>query len=93
MLSFSHRLYFDWMLNAEALPCRRFQEHRVHEADEGEDKEHQLRVSLLNNDLRATQHSSPEVTTCTGFIAARVTAPIFVVEIRAGPTFCDPKSR
>ena len=85
------------MRSAEALLCLRFQEHRVageeEAADEAARKQHLLKVFLLNNGLQATQRSSPEVTTCTGFIAARVTAPICVVVIRAGPTFCDPMSR
>jgi hypothetical protein len=47
------------MHSAAARLCRLFQEHRVageEEADEAVRKEHQLRVSLPNNDLRATQH-------------------------------------
>jgi len=56
VLSFSHRLYFDWMLSAEALLCRRFQDHRVAGQDEAARKERQRRAFLLNNDLRATQH-------------------------------------
>jgi len=44
------------MRSAEALLCLRFQEHRVVGEDEAVRKEHQRRASLLNNDLRATQH-------------------------------------
>jgi hypothetical protein len=44
------------MRSAEALLCLRFQEHRVAGEDEAVRKEHQRRASLLNNDLRATQH-------------------------------------
>jgi hypothetical protein len=85
------------MLNAGALLCRRFQEHRVAveeaAADEAVRKERQLRGSLLNNGLRATQHSSPGVTTSTAFTAVYVMARIFGVAIREAPTFSDPKSR
>ena len=81
------------MLNAEALPRRRFLERGVPREDEAARREPRLRVFLLNNDRQETQHSSPEAILFMGFTAARVTARIFAAAIREVPTCCDRKSQ
>jgi hypothetical protein len=81
------------MLNVEVRLCLLLRERRVVEEREGAHRERQRRAFLRNNVLRGTHHSSPKVTISTAFTAARAMAPIFEVANKAGPTFCDPKSR
>jgi len=81
------------MPNVAALLCRLFRERRVAEVDEAADRERPLRAFPRNSARRATQHLSRKVITFTGFTVACAMAPIFAGASRAGPTFCDPKSR
>jgi hypothetical protein len=83
------------MVNAEALQCLLFREHRHQPVKVGEEHEAAVRVRRLrgflrNNVLQGTPHSSRAVTLCMEFIAARVTAPICAVASREGPIFCVP---
>jgi hypothetical protein len=81
------------MLNAEAVLCLLLRQRRAVEEDAEAGRERRLKVSLPNSAPLEMPHLSPAATIYTGFIAAYATAPIFAAANRAGPTFCDPKSR